>query len=508
MAIKLIYKDEIPGVAEGATVAVSVETENFANPALLPFGAETGGIATLEPNGWGLTHDYKVKDKQNFGFWSSEISDNEGNFTNPPVITITLDAQYLVTGFSLWFSPDTGDYCSKINTVLYQGETAVYSADFSINSTTYDMEIKGGIVFDKMVVTLSKTNNPKRRAKLELLKIGITRLIAGKDIVSVNSLSEIDPISDSIPSNTLDATFRMAKSTDVFFQKKQTVELYDNNELIGVFYIEEGRQDGETTYSLSANDVIGALDSRNYKPSYGNTNTESYGDGIWTVKTPVGNIVAEILGDEFPFELSPDLVGQTMSGYLPRESKKDAIKRVAFALGACVDTSGVRGVKIFKPQRGTDIPAHEVFNDGNIEVSELITEVTLKVYDVYMNEGYKKDKELSFESETGAYMAYNYYEATAQNPNVPAGAYGNQIQYDECYMISSKEQTQELTDNILSHYMRRKKYTFRHVDKGQRVGDYVSTVLPWGEPVSGIIVRKKLTYSGITVSETTMLLDE
>ena len=493
MAIKLIYKDEIPGAAEGATVNVSVKAENFSTPSLLPFGADTGGIATLEPNGWGLNRDYKVKGNQAFGFWSSEISDENGDFTNPPVITVTLDAQYLVTGFSLWFSSDTGDYCKEVNAVLYQGETVIYSNDFNIESTSYDLEVPGGLVFDKIVITLNKTSLPHRRAKLELLKIGITRLIKGDELIDANLLSEIDLTFDTIPSNTLDATFFSKQNAYFVFQKKQPIEVYNDDEFLGLYYIQDGKRESNTRYSFSACDIISGLEEISYNEK-----------GFWIKGASAFEIMEFILGGIIPFELSEELASTELIGWCTGASVREAIQNVAFALGACIDTTGHYGIKLFKPKEGRKIVSSETFVDGFVEVSELITDVTVYYYYDWRHHEDPKDFNIPGHGDHTVEIG----TVTVTNPNVPTGTTGKSLTFENCRLVSTEAQARMIAENILNHYMKRQKYTFSHVDKGQQVGEHVTGVLPWGKSTSGTILKKSVKHSGITVSETTLLLDD
>lgn len=500
MAIKLIYKDEIPGVAEGATVNISVEAENFSVPALLPFGANTGGIATLEPNGWGLTRDYKVKGNQSFGFWSSEISDENGNFINPPVFVVKLDAQYIVSGITLGFSAETGDYCKEVTVILYQGDNIIFADSFTLNEALFDIELDNSTAFDRLAVSINKTNLPYRRAKLELLKIGITRTISGNELISTNMICETNLVSDTLSVNVLDAEFQAKRETNIVFQKKQAIEVYNDDELLGVFYIDSGNRKGETRYSFSANDAIGLFELYEYHPSYRN------GDGIWFEDTPVVNILDNILGGILPYELSDDLKTKTLRGYCKGGTIRDALSQVAFSIGAAVDTSGGI-IKIFKPQQGRGILPEETFIDGSIEVAEIITGVTVMAYDIYNKHPADSNDTPFVQTPLGAYKYYTY-SATSTNPDIPTYTTLNNLMYKEIYLISSQAQAQEIADGILAYYMRRNKYTFSHVDKGQQVGDHVTGVLPWGESTSGTILKKSIKHSGITVSETTLLLDD
>lgn len=533
MAIKLIYKDEIPGVAEGATVAVSVEPENFSTPSLLPFGANTGGIATLEPNGWGLTHDYKVKGRQSFGFWSSEISDSEGNFTNPPVIKVQLDSQYLITGVTLWFSPDTGDYCSVVNIIWYQGDTVIRNEDFAVDGAAYEIEALGEMdLFDKVVVTLKKTHLPNRRAKLEMFKMGIIRHIDGTELETVNIIREIDLIGDTLPSGVLDASFLAPRESNIVFQNKQVVEVYNDDELLGEYFINSGQRESETRYSFSATDYTSMLSDMAYAPS------DDPGDGMWFVgsssslNTSARDILDVVFDGVVPYTISDDLINKHLFGYISHGSKLDALRQVLFALDACADFSNpTEGIKIYRPSTAYTIPPTETYNDGIIEMGEFVESVTVWWY------YFRNERPGALDGVSGEYWnkhPLGYWSGAVQTDSgiwycnkgtatvsrqLPANVHGKHLVFDGCYLtpFTTKdsdeliEQAQILAkakaERILEYYSRRKKYTFSHVHHSEEVGGKASAVLPWGNTVTGDIIKMNLSFSGITKSETTMLLN-
>lgn len=67
---------------------------------------------------------------------------------------------------------------------------------------------------------------------------------------------------------------------------------------------------------------------------------------------------------------------------------------------------------------------------------------------------------------------------------------------------------QTLANNIMSYYQRRDKYNFRHVLDSQELSRKYSVKLPWGDLSSGNIIKMSVITSGITASDTEMLLDE
>ena len=59
----------------------------------------------------------------------------------------------------------------------------------------------------------------------------------------------------------------------------------------------------------------------------------------------------------------------------------------------------------------------------------------------------------------------------------------------------------------MAYYVRREKYSFRHIMDGQTTGGRATATLPWGEAQSGNVVKMKISCTGIVVSDTELALD-
>ena len=491
MSLKLIYGDIALGAAEDATASVT-DAESFSSPASLPFGVNTGAVATLERNAWGLSTDYKAKSTQPFSLWSESVSDAEGVFDAPPQIILDFDNQYAATGLTFRFSPGANEYCSEIGVVWYQNGSIRDSGTFYPDSAQYALE-NTVEAFDRVVITLYRTNLPNRRAKLEYIGIGIIREFGAKELTGASFIHELDLVSVSVPVNVMDASFHSSTDTDYIFQKKQPVEAYDGESLIGVYYIESGERTGANDYSISCQDAIGTLD------------LDTYAGGVWFEDTPIADIISEVVNGAFIVDISSDLTNATLRGCIPECSKRQALQHIVFAVGACIDTSGTAKIKVFKPPTGTgvEIPATETYTGGKVDTSDTVTAVSLMAYRI-ANET-PTDGAETIEINRKKYPLYSY-EHIAQNPNVASGTLPNVVKYERCYLIHA-DNAEERVQALLAYHMRRNKYSAKHVLHGQKLGERVSVALPWGGKVSANITKMKLSISGINASDSEFRLD-
>lgn len=491
MAVKLIYKDIALGADENATVT-AITAEEFADVEKIPFGVEGVAIATAEPNGWGLDKRYRVLDKQPFAFWSVERSGADCSFKNPPTITLEFTEQYTATALTVRFAPESMDYCSQIGVIWYQEGAVKASGTFYPDSPTYIIE-NAVDAFDKVTFSFEKTNLPNRRAKVEQITIGAIREFSGSELTNVSFVHEINLISDTVPVNVLDAAFHGDGHVDYIFQKKQPVEAYNNNDLIGVYYVEKGKRKGVNKYEVSCCDIVGALD------------IDEYGGGIWIKDTLLTSMLSEIFGDSVKFDIADTYTSSKLRGYIEPGTKRAALQQIAFALGACVDTSGTSEIKIYPPPtgNGAEISAKRTYVGGEVALADKVTEVTVTAY-VFFDE--RPTDSQSYVELNG--VKYRYYTETkhAYNPNVIATDLPNKKKFDKSYLVNLSN-AQSLADKILAHYMKRETYSFKHILEGQEPGDRAAVTLPWGDTATGNIKKMSMSVTGITVSNTEMLLD-
>lgn len=491
MAVKLVYTDIALGAAEAAAVTVA-DKETFSTPSLLPFGVPSVAIATLEPGGWGLSHDYKVKGAQPFALWSQAKSGDDCVFASPPVITFDFSKQFTATGLTFRFAPASGDYCRKISVAWYQDGAVKESGTYYPDSANYTLE-NTVEAFDQIVISLEETNLPNRRAKLEHIAIGIVREFGGDELTGARFVHEIDLISDTVPINVMDASFHSRSNTEYVFQRKQPVEAFNGEQLIGVYYIEEGERTGARDYNISCQDAIGTLD------------LDDYAGGLWIADTAVATILADVIGGAFEIDLDPAYANSTLRGYIEPGTKREALQQVAFALGACVDTSGTAKIRVFPAPsgQGTEIPEAGTYAGGKVDTADTVTEVTVTAYVIFDERPGDNDESIEFNG-----VEYRYYTETkhAINPNTVASDLANKVKFSKCYLCNLSN-AQARADDILAYYMRRNTYDVKHIVDGHRVGDRATMHLPWGGAVGGNITKMTVSVTGLTVSDTEFLMD-
>ena len=279
----ILYKDIAPGAEEDA-VASSPSAYPNSDLSLVPTGTKSAPAITLEMNHWGLDGTFDYASDQKIAFWSNELSGDDCAFANPPEITISFDEQYTSMGVYLIFDTATGGYCPSVTIKWYQGELLKQSKDFYPNSNQYFCEqlVES---YDRIVVTLNSTNLPQKRARIEQILFGVYRTF---DMTSIRSASIVNETSISgleLPVSTFEWTLDSREDVEYMFQLKQPIEVRNNDNLIGVYYIDDSSRKSKSIYSISCHDALGVLDE------------SPFSGGVYENKS-AKELLSEIVGEE------------------------------------------------------------------------------------------------------------------------------------------------------------------------------------------------------------------
>ena len=217
--------------------------------------------------------------------------------------------------------------------------------------------------YDKLVITFRSMNHPYRYLKLSAVDFGFVRDFGPDELRNINLYQAVSSESEQVEINTLDFTLSSKDPIPIMFQRKQPLEVYHNDALQGVFYISQSKRVGNSIYEVEANDLIGLLsESKHMGGMYNNT--------------PIATVIADVMGP-FSYELDDDLTIGTLSGWLPIASRRNNLAQVAFAIGAMVDTSGSRVVRIYRRSTAVTSTFNEnrIYSGSDIDKSALVTRI-------------------------------------------------------------------------------------------------------------------------------------
>lgn len=163
--------------------------------------------AALELNRWALDGKTLIvptgEDVQD-GFISSLMSDGEGNFSTPPVITREFSLKHIFPGLTLTFDTRQQEWPLEVTADFYLNGEVVDTQTVSITSvqTTISTTATG---VDKVTITFDRCL-PYRRPRLENVLYGLNVQFVNKDIVSTQQKHDVDPLSRRLPTETMQFT--------------------------------------------------------------------------------------------------------------------------------------------------------------------------------------------------------------------------------------------------------------------------------------------------------------
>ena len=369
------------GVAVGAKenfVPTTTDKADFANlsnlmqesTSLINYGnpCDLYSVA-LDGNTVGIPQDTESAD---IGWWSQQISNANGVFANPIILTLSAsDSYYNSSGISLTFDTYNNVYPTSINIKWYNNDALLADSDFSPDSAFYfcSKKVEG---YNKIVIQFNSINMPFNRLKVRAVDYGMKITFYGDELKSAKIIQEIDPLSSQISINTCDFEICSKRQIEYSFQERQSVEVYFNDKLRSTSFIKTAKRKSQSEWSVQAEDYIGIM-----------SNSVFYGD-VYSNKNAVELIEEIFNAANVPYHIS-DLSNEIVNGYIPYTNCREALMQVAFAVGAVVDTSNSDVVNVFKlsDKISQEIPLDRIFQGQTFDEESKITaiEVTSHKYE-------------------------------------------------------------------------------------------------------------------------------
>ena len=136
------------------------------------------------------------------GWWSRIMSDSQGEFSTPLVMTIEFSQAHSSMGLTLTFSKY--DYCNNLKIQYYNASNSlIYENTYYPDN--YDYFCEGTVSnYRKIVITFYSMNIPYRYLKLYKIMYGRAVLFEGDSLISANLLEQVNLLSDELSINTLD----------------------------------------------------------------------------------------------------------------------------------------------------------------------------------------------------------------------------------------------------------------------------------------------------------------
>lgn len=475
----VLYKDVAPGAAQNASVSGSGYSDD-SNLSLIPIGTEPEPVITLEPNHWLLNGSFVFRETQKLAFWSTEMSNATGGFSDPPSITIDFSNQYSSTGITVVFDRASGEYCNLINIQWYQGDTLKADVDFEPDSTEYYCKQKV-TSYDRVKITFKNTIIPLRYVKVEHIVFGVFRRFGMSELRSASVVNRMDGIVETLPISTFKWTLDSKEDVDFMFQLKQPVEIRNGLNLIGVYYIDGHERKTDRIYNIECYDAVGVL------------NEIPFDGGVYTNKSAKA-LLSEIVGSDFVIEYGDDVADINLTGILNSGTKRAAIQQVLFAWGVCLSTDGRETIKIFNLDTSlTEIGKDQTFIGASIKTDSIVTEVQVTAH--AYTESSSGSIEIGGKKYTDTSTIYS-----VKNPDVTATDKQNVKKFQNGTLVSAAN-ANAVAQRVYDWFLRRDTAKASVVWRGEALGDYVSFPNAWDGSNKGSITKMEIRLSNTVVAK-------
>ncbi len=529
MSLTLRYLDVPDGAQEAAQVSGQYG-QSFAKPEKLTSGAADIPWATLEKGGWSLDGSRAVlaDAPTDVGWWSQNVSDENGVFRQPPRIDITFPQPYTATGLTFTFWPSGGQWCNQVQVCWYNGQTLLDQVQAAPSNAQWTLTrtVEG---FDKISITLRSTNLPEQFAKLQKIQIGHVIVFGSGELLKATVLKETDPSMCELPVDTMKIQVRDQNCYDLAPQKNQRMELSRDGVLIASQYLTEVSRQAKNLYEFSCQSAIGLLEDTFLGDMYQDC--------------PLEDLLGNVLGT-FPFSIDTAFAGVKVSGYLPIGTRRKALQQVAFVIGGMVTsmgdgtirlapledmvTGGFNESSIFPGARismdsrvaKVEVYAHSYVPSGErqtllqeekVQSSNVLFTFQEPHYDYQITGGTIVSSGINWViisgqgnvTLTGKTYVHTETVYEKRNPMATAAEMGNVASVQEVTLIHTGNAKQVL-QRLYDAQQLRNTLTQDVVVSDHLVGQKVSSTNPWGTVTQGYItsMESTLTQSGHTASVT------
>lgn len=380
--------------AKGLATATSNGSQTFAPPSqtidsLNDFDRHTD----LEINNWVLDGSAKLfpnsPNGKVWGWWSLNLSDENGEFTTNPTLTYTWNENHTSTGITIMANNPLKEiklyWYDSTNTLI--DSYTFTNADLTV--ITYSIE-HGVANYQKLVIEFVRTI-PYHYIKIQDIMFG-NEYVWDEEIIEGTVQESLDEKMQRLESKQ--ATIKLGNIDNSYnkynpdnklqyLQEGQIIQIFNTAELstgleqvpLGQFYLTSWGSPTEYTVEFKANDLLYKLnDLYYYSKMYTNATVKTIVDDLMSsYATTVDYVVADNIKDV------------QLTGYIPIISYREALQHIAFAGGGVcyVDRHGVLQIKRLTNGVSVETIDYTKKAPSQDKQSEKYNSVTVSYYSYY-----------------------------------------------------------------------------------------------------------------------------
>ena len=224
--------------------------------------------------------------------------------------------------------------------------------------------------YNKIIITFNSLNRPLNRLKIKSIDHGSISTFTGGNLKKCNITQKISAISTELPISTASILLKGEAGEEYAFQKRQPLSVFSNDSLQMKLFVKKASRKSKDEWDIQAEDYVGVLDSVSF-----------YG-GIYEDES-AGNLLIKIFNKaKVPYDIEADIMAETVSGYIPFGTCRNATMQVLFAVGAIIDTSNSEVIKVKRMSQDVSqkIGKERIFQGLRVVDDTRITAVSLTAH--------------------------------------------------------------------------------------------------------------------------------
>jgi hypothetical protein len=384
-------------------VAVTVNTEHYLSSKNQVVNGQremSYKFATFERDYFKLDGSFNIPPTTNadgleFGWWSDNLSGEDGVFFVKPVMELSLSEPITSAGFSISFDTNTGEYATHFSIDAYnEAGVLIHSERVTDNdSDVYNLQ-KPIENYKRIVITIDKWIASYRRARIAEVDFGIIKVYSGENLISLKIVEEMDLLTNVVPSNEL--SFVVDNSDKIFnilnpdrlheyikenmkIEAKIGLQLEPNQDLyeyikMGRFYLTEWTVDeGAMTVSIVGRSIFNSLEKLSYSRLLQSTNLYDLAEDIFSQ----ANIT--------DYKIDEKLKEVNTSGFTEPINMREALQLIAITGQSVIkeDRNGIITLERFEPLKESSgyITYVGPNNYVGMTTPQVVNDYTFKVID-------------------------------------------------------------------------------------------------------------------------------
>ncbi|MEC1177612.1 hypothetical protein P9B03_03875 [Metasolibacillus meyeri] len=168
--------------------------------------------ATFERDYFRLDGSLRIPPRPNdgnseVGWWSGEISREDGIFDVPQTLTMSFEEPHNSMGLTLAFDAVANEYPSHFKIeVFQQNDILIASKEVEDHKGASFVWVQGLDEYRKIIITFYKWAKPYRRARVVNIDFGVFQEYEGNKLIKVNLVEQMNVVGDTLPANELKFT--------------------------------------------------------------------------------------------------------------------------------------------------------------------------------------------------------------------------------------------------------------------------------------------------------------